>query len=79
VLHAGHNDLRRGFQDNGANIQTFRNVLGFGVAKGKQKQKTKQNNQPPVQPSPQSSSPLTPMSASVDPVIKVNGLERASH
>jgi hypothetical protein len=43
-------------------------VLGFGVAKGKQKQKTKQNNQP-----------LTPMSASVDPVIKVNGLERASH
>jgi hypothetical protein len=49
------------------------------VAKGKQKQKTKQNNLPPVQPSPQSSCPLTPMSASVDPVIKVNGLERASH
>jgi hypothetical protein len=48
----------------GANIQTFRNLLGFGVAKGKQKQKTKQNNQPPVQPpvqpSPQFSSPLTP-------------------
>jgi hypothetical protein len=48
------------------------------MAKGKQKQKTKQNNQPPVEPSPHSSSPLTPMSASVDPVITVNGLERAS-
>jgi hypothetical protein len=52
---------------------------GLEWQKESRSKKNKQNNQPPVQPSPQSSSPLTPMSASVDPVIKVNGLERASH
>lgn len=46
----------------GANIRTFRNVLGldkFGMV-GAHKPKAKQNNQPSVQSSPHSSIPLTP-------------------